>query len=89
MGDTLSTDSSGSIRGLVRLEGGPAQICGTVNLRDLGHALISQEKIKIRHLDGYEHYEPVVTVSALGESEASGESALSVFRWSGRTKIAE
>lgn len=83
MGDTLSTDSSGSTRGLVRLEGGPAQICGTVDLRDLGHALISQEKIKIRHLDGYEHYESVMPVGDLGES------APSVFRWSGRTKIAE
>ncbi|MFD8124613.1 DUF5988 family protein [Streptomyces albidoflavus] len=60
----------------IRLEGGPAEISGTVVLTDFREVIFSEEKIKIRHGNGYEHYTPAHTASA-------------VFQWVGRTKIAE
>ncbi|WP_415954493.1 DUF5988 family protein [Streptomyces sp. KLOTTS4A1] len=60
----------------VRLEGGPTELSGTVNLTDFREVILSEEKIKIRHGNGYEHYTPA-------------DSATAVFQWVGRTKIAE
>ncbi|MCX2971479.1 DUF5988 family protein [Streptomyces sp. TRM70308] len=68
--------STGTTVNPVRLEGGPVDLSGTVNLAELAEVVYSDEKIKIRHGNGYEHY------------EAAGP-APTAFRWVGRTKIAE
>ncbi|MEV0696045.1 DUF5988 family protein [Streptomyces sp. NPDC050388] len=68
--------STGATNSTVRLEGGPVELTGTVNLADLHEVIFSEEKIKIRHGNGYEHYTPAGTEPA-------------VFQWVGRTKIAE
>ncbi|NYV76983.1 DUF5988 family protein [Streptomyces sp. UH6] len=67
---------SGTTNSPVRLEGGPAELVGTVDLKDFRDLIFSDEKIKIRHGNGYEHYTP------------SG-NAPGVYQWVGRTKIAE
>ncbi len=59
------------------LEGGPA------SMPDESRSLLisaAEEKIKIPHYGGYEHFE---------RSTESDEGESLVFRWSARTKIAE
>ncbi|MEV7612147.1 DUF5988 family protein [Streptomyces sp. NPDC089799] len=87
MDEAAGVNALGSARAVVRLEGGPHDVSGTVDLEELTGVLLSPEKIKIRHLGGYEHYEPVDgTTTECGDS---ADSSPPVFRWSGRTKIAE
>lgn len=73
----IGNDSSERASGRVRLEGGPTEFAGTVDLEELDEVFRSDEKIKIRYRNGYEHYESV------------GGSASADFRWVGTTKIAE
>lgn len=62
----------------VVLEGGPATFPAELRSH---HVSRSQEKMKIRHYGGYEHFERVAT--------ADHDDAPVVFRWIGRTRIAE
>jgi len=71
----------------VELEGGPSHLCGTVKLTELDEVIFSEQKIKIRYLNGYEHYEP--TDAPLGVADGGAVPAPVRFRWTGRTKIAE
>ncbi|GAB2900612.1 hypothetical protein GCM10027074_78300 [Streptomyces deserti] len=71
----------------VELEGGPSHLCGPVKLTELDEVIFSEQKIKIRYLNGYEHYES--TGTPLRMAEGSAASAPVKFRWTGRTKIAE
>ncbi|MFE9770043.1 DUF5988 family protein [Streptomyces sp. NPDC005808] len=70
----------------VRLEGGPVDLSGTVNLADCHEVIYSDEKIKIRYGNGYEHYTPLDTTVEAGTGIGPGPMT---FRWVGRTKIAE
>ncbi|MCX4911479.1 DUF5988 family protein [Streptomyces sp. NBC_00878] len=71
----------------VQLEGGPNGLCGTVELTELDEVIFSDEKIKIRYGNGYEHYES--SRIPLPGTNGDAESELVTFRWVGRTKIAE
>jgi hypothetical protein len=73
----IEENSSCRASGRVRLVGGPPEFTGSVDLGELGEVFRSDEKIKIRHRNGYEHYESV-----------GGPSSVD-FRWVGTTKIAE
>ncbi|WFE60944.1 DUF5988 family protein [Micromonospora sp. WMMD712] len=71
---TLSGEAAGIID--VVLEGGPATL--PTELRS--HRVSPVEhKIKVRHYGGYEHF----------ERDSGGGEAPVVFRWTGRTRIAE
>lgn len=73
----------------VHLEGGPSTLSGNVVLAELNEVICSAEKIKIRHGNGYEHYEFIdapVRLEAASLDDVSGPLKL---RWVGRTKIAE
>ncbi|MEU7573321.1 DUF5988 family protein [Micromonospora sp. NPDC049240] len=72
----LGTDAAGIVEAV--LEGGPATL--PVELRN--HRVSPVEsKIKVRHYGGYEHFErdPAGVV----------DGTPAVFRWTGRTRIAE
>ncbi|MFI8932357.1 DUF5988 family protein [Streptomyces sp. NPDC053474] len=78
----------------VHLEGGPSTLSGTVVLAELHDVICSPEKVKIRHGNGYEHYEfidaPAASDGAQVNSPAyDGDSGPRKLRWVGRTKIAE
>ncbi|MFF4402838.1 DUF5988 family protein [Streptomyces sp. NPDC001480] len=78
--------NAAAVLGRVRLEGGPRDLSGAVDLDDMDMVLSSPEKIKIRYLGGYEHYEYVEELPGDGlPDDGSGP----LLRWSGRTKIAE
>jgi hypothetical protein len=83
----VAQESSAIAQSQVELEGGPGHLCGTVVLAELDEVIFSEQKIKIRYLNGYEHYE------SIGASQRTAdEGAVSTpvkFRWIGRTKIAE
>jgi uncharacterized protein DUF5988 len=59
------------------LEGGPADLPASMRRR-LAHR--SDEKIKVRWGTGHEHFE---------RTEEANEASSKIFRWTGRTKIAE
>lgn len=61
------------------LVGGPPGITETTRRQ---RSLLTDHKIKIPHRDGYEHFE-------LDHTASTEDSALLVFRWTMRTKIAE
>jgi len=69
----------------VRLEGGPVDLSGTVNLADYNEVIFSDEKIKIRYGNGYEHYTPLDAAAETGAGIGRGPTT---FQWVGRTKIA-
>ncbi|WP_030684493.1 DUF5988 family protein [Streptomyces sp. NRRL B-1347] len=78
----------------VHLEGGPSTLSGTIALTELNDVICSAEKIKIRHGNGYEHYEFIDAQAAAGGARAlsptsEGDSVPLKLRWVGRTKIAE
>ncbi|MEV0445714.1 DUF5988 family protein [Streptomyces spectabilis] len=78
----------------VHLEGGPSTLSGTVVLAELNDVICSAEKIKIRHGNGYEHYEFIDAQGGVGGARANsrahdGGSDPLKLRWVGRTKIAE
>ncbi|MEU2565160.1 DUF5988 family protein [Streptomyces longispororuber] len=78
----------------VHLEGGPSTLSGTVVLAELNEVICSPEKIKIRHGNGYEHYEFIEAPAPLDDVRAhapAGDVASGPMklRWVGRTKIAE
>ncbi|MFE9120165.1 DUF5988 family protein [Streptomyces sp. NPDC007172] len=76
----------------VHLEGGPSTLSGTVVLAELNEVICSEEKIKIRLGNGYEHYEFIdapVHFNSTARAEESGVSGPLKLRWVGRTKIAE
>ncbi len=79
--------SAVTANGPVRLEGGPVDLSGTVNLADYHEVIFSEEKIKIRYGNGYEHYTPFDGITA--EAGAGLGPGPRTFRWVGRTKIAE
>ncbi|WP_221356369.1 DUF5988 family protein [Streptomyces beigongshangae] len=83
----VAHDSSATAMSSVQLDGGPIELAGAVELTELDEVIFSEEKIKIRHGNGYEHYEfvrpQVLTPSGSEESERT------TLRWVGRTKIAE
>ena len=62
------------------LEGGPASITEALRSRTINP---SQEKIKLQHYGGYEHFE---RTDRTGANIADGYV---VFRWTKRTEIAE
>jgi len=80
-------DPSAIAMSAVLLEGGPNELSGTVELTELDEVIFSEEKIKIRYGNGYEHYETVRP--PLPGANGGGESEHMTFRWVGRTKIAE
>ncbi|MEU6628016.1 DUF5988 family protein [Streptomyces parvus] len=83
----VAHDSSAIATSSVRLEGGPNGLTGTVELTELDEVIFSDEKIKIRYGNGYEHYE---TVRPTQSGTDGGEgSEYTTFRWVARTKIAE
>ncbi|MEV0559201.1 MULTISPECIES: DUF5988 family protein [unclassified Streptomyces] len=83
----VAHDSSAIAMSSVQLEGGPNELSGTVELAELDEVNISEEKIKIRYGNGYEHYETVRP--APPRTSGGEESEPMTFRWVGRTKIAE
>lgn len=62
------------------LEGGPASIPNTLRTQQVGPA---DEKIKIPHYGGYEHFERVDGIDQLISLQQI------VFRWTMRTEMAE
>ncbi|GAA2657372.1 DUF5988 family protein [Paractinoplanes durhamensis] len=60
------------------LEGGPANLPNELRTH---HVLHTDEKIKVPYLDGYEHFE-CASVTDTGGTPV-------VFRWTGRTRVAE
>jgi hypothetical protein len=73
---TLSAEAAGIVD--VVLEGGPANLPADLRSRRVSP---NEHKIKVCHHGGYEHF----------ERDASGlaGNAPVVFRWTGRTRIAE
>jgi len=63
----------------VRLVGGPASIDGAARVREVD---AQEDKIKLPHQGGYEHFERVAETPA-------GERPVPEFRWTMRTKAAE
>jgi hypothetical protein len=63
----------------VRLVGGPASIGGAARVREVD---AQENKIKLPHQGGYEHFERVAETAA-------GERTVPEFRWTMRTKAAE
>ncbi|SCL72096.1 hypothetical protein GA0070606_5954 [Micromonospora citrea] len=74
--EPVARDAAGIID--VVLEGGPADLPADLRSRRVARA---EEKIKVRHYGGYEHFERG------GAPEAANVPV--VFRWTGRTRIAE
>ncbi|MEV0002669.1 DUF5988 family protein [Micromonospora sp. NPDC050980] len=72
----VSADAAGVVEAV--LEGGPAMLPA-----ELRHQRVSmvESKIKVRYYGGYEHFErdPAVVLDGVP----------AVFRWTGRTRIAE
>ena len=64
----------------VLLVGGPEQLADTLRIHQLTQML---DKVKVAYGSGYEHFTDSGEVS-----QVDGE-VLPVFRWSGRTMIAE
>ncbi|MEU9508943.1 DUF5988 family protein [Micromonospora sp. NPDC048170] len=62
----------------VVLEGGPVDLPADLRSRRVARA---EEKIKVLHYGGYEHFERGAFPEAVGLPV--------VFRWTGRTRIAE
>lgn len=62
------------------LQGGPADLPETLRVQRVS---LSDEKIKVPHYGGYEHFERVGELAELTERQTI------VFRWTMRTKIAE
>ncbi|MEV6927921.1 DUF5988 family protein [Dactylosporangium sp. NPDC051485] len=60
------------------LEGGPAHFPAELRARQVPH---TDEKIKVPHLNGYEHFER--------DPAARPVDVPIVFRWTGRTRVAE
>jgi hypothetical protein len=83
----VAQESPATAQSQVELEGGPSHLCGTVRLAELDEVIFSEQKIKIRYLNGYEHYEPIGV--PLKKVDEGAVSAPAKFRWTGRTKIAE
>ncbi|MFG1778086.1 DUF5988 family protein [Micromonospora sp. NPDC049051] len=73
--DPVTRDAAGVID--VVLEGGPVDLPADLRSRRVAGA---EEKIKVLHYGGYEHFER-------GASAATVDPV--VFRWTGRTRIAE
>ncbi|WP_174533000.1 DUF5988 family protein [Micromonospora chalcea] len=73
--DQVARDAAGVID--VVLEGGPAGLPADLRSRQVSRA---EKKIKILYYGGYEHFER-------GSAAATVEPV--VFRWTGRTRIAE
>ncbi|ADU11335.1 DUF5988 family protein [Micromonospora aurantiaca] len=73
--DPVARDAAGVID--VVLEGGPADLPADLRSRRVSTA---EKKIKILYYGGYEHFER-------GNAAAAVEPV--VFRWTGRTRIAE
>ncbi|SCL14029.1 hypothetical protein GA0070616_0309 [Micromonospora nigra] len=72
---TIDTEAAGIVEAV--LEGGPANL--PVDLRS--HLVTpTSDKIKVHHYGGYEHFERDAT---------TGDVTPVVFRWTGRTRIAE
>ncbi|WP_254909628.1 DUF5988 family protein [Micromonospora sp. NBS 11-29] len=72
----MGADAIGIVEAV--LEGGPATL--PVELRS--HRVSPVEsKIKVRHYGGYEHFER--------DTVGAADDAPAVFRWTGRTRIAE
>ena len=63
----------------VRLIGGPTSIADAARVREVG---AHEEKIKLPHQGGYEHFERVAEA-------LPGKVSVTVFRWTMRTKAAE
>ncbi|MDT0569397.1 DUF5988 family protein [Streptomyces sp. DSM 3412] len=83
----VTHDSSATALSSVQLEGGPHELSGTVELTELDEVIFSDEKIKIRYGNGYEHFE---TVRPAPPRTGDGEGSENItFRWVGRTQIAE
>lgn len=76
-----ATSAAGSVRAV--LEGGPASIPMASRTQTVGP---HDEKIKLPHYGGYEHFERTGELGELGESVARQEV---VFRWTMRTEMAE
>ncbi|MEH0973673.1 DUF5988 family protein [Micromonospora sp. CPCC 205546] len=74
--DPVTRDAVGVIDAV--LEGGPADLPPDLRSRRVAGA---EEKIKVLHYGGYEHFER-------GSAPATVELPV-VFRWTGRTRIAE
>jgi hypothetical protein len=60
------------------LEGGPVHLPDELRTRHVPH---TDETIKVPYLDGYEHFECDSVTGAAGTPV--------VFRWTGRTRVAE
>ncbi|MEI5103144.1 DUF5988 family protein [Streptomyces sp. PmtG] len=73
----------------MHLEGGPSTLSGTVVLAELNEVICSSEKIKIRHGNGYEHYEFIDAPGRSRDTPGGAEFPPRKLRWVGRTKIAE
>ncbi|MFH8979037.1 DUF5988 family protein [Streptomyces sp. NPDC017890] len=83
----VAQDSSATAVYSVQLEGGPSGLSGSVRLAELDEVIYSEEKIKIRYGNGYEHFE---SIRAPQQRTGSGSASEPMtFRWVGRTKIAE
>ncbi|MER5337557.1 DUF5988 family protein [Micromonospora sp. NPDC002717] len=74
--DPVARDVVGIID--VVLEGGPADLPADLRSHRVARA---EEKIKVRHYGGYEHFER-------GSAPEAADVPV-VFRWTGRTRIAE
>ncbi|MEV6802839.1 DUF5988 family protein [Micromonospora rifamycinica] len=61
----------------VVLTGGPAALPASIQL----DSAVDAEKIKIQHYGGYEHFERDI--------DHADDGRVRVYRWVGRTKIAE
>ncbi|MFG3714569.1 DUF5988 family protein [Micromonospora sp. NPDC047730] len=74
--DPVARDVAGVIDAV--LEGGPADLPADLRSHRVARAA---EKIKVRHYGGYEHFER-------GNAPETADVPV-VFRWTGRTRIAE
>lgn len=73
-----ATSNANSVRAV--LEGGPASIPNASRIQTVGS---NDEKIKVLHYGGYEHFERT------GELDENASYQQIVFRWTMRTKMAE
>ncbi|MEU6075124.1 DUF5988 family protein [Micromonospora sp. NPDC047074] len=76
LAEPVSRDATGIID--VVLEGGPADFPADLRSHQVDQVA---EKIKVRHYGGYEHFER--------DSSLDLRDVPVVFRWTGRTRIAE
>lgn len=65
------------------LEGGPGNIPEASRLREVDP---SEEKIKLPHYGGYEHFQRVGGLEGTG---SNGNASALVFLWTMRTEVAE